>query len=201
MLWHLLLGFALGAGSSVIPGVCGLAVIGAARTRGRRHAIALACGTALGDALYSAIGMIGIGEVFARFPAIPPVLRAMSSLTLIVYAVIALRALSRTTEPKAPQGSAARCFLVGLGLCLASPGALVTWIVLVGSALGDASLAAQLATAAGIGLGTAIWFGGVGFVVARAAGRDHTIVLKLTRLVCVLLIVYASGMLVQVLAT
>lgn len=201
MLSYLLLGLGLGAGTSVIPGVCGLAVIGAARTRGQRHAIALACGTALGDALYSAIGMLGAAQLFAQNPAIAPLLRVMSSMTLIVYAVVALRAVSRTAEPVAPRGSAARCFLVGLGLCLASPSALVTWIVLVGAALGNASISAQLATVAGIGLGTAIWLGGVGIVVARAAGREYAIVYTLTRLVCVLLIVYGSGMLVRVLAT
>ena len=51
----LALGLALGIGSSVVPGPCGIAVLASAQ-HSRARAVATAFGASLGDAVYAGLG-------------------------------------------------------------------------------------------------------------------------------------------------
>lgn len=188
----LLIGLALGIGSSLAPGPCGLAVLSAAQRQGRRAAVATAVGAALGDATYAALGLVGVAHLFAQWPDLPAVLRAISGALLIGYGVHVLRARPRgaaaSVTPRAPW----RGLVTGYSLLVANPGALITWTVFVGPAYGDAAAAHQLALVAGIACGTAGWFSLIGLAASRARAPLGCV----TRVVCGLLIVYGAVLLV-----
>lgn len=83
MLAYLLPGLALGAGSSLIPSPCGLAVINAAMRRDLARALAIGFGAALGDFVLATLGIHGLGPLLARHPSVPPVLHAFGGVGLI----------------------------------------------------------------------------------------------------------------------
>ncbi len=179
MLGALALGVALGVASSVVPGPCGLAVLAAARDHGLARAVATAFGAALGDALYATLGIVGIGSVLARHPAIPSVLLAISGAFLIGFGVMSLRGRSTAGAARA---SSLGGVGVGLGCLLGNPGALVTWTVIVGAQLAGASPLEQASAIAGIATGTFAWFTGLARLSARG---DHGALGNLPRLTAV----------------
>jgi threonine/homoserine/homoserine lactone efflux protein len=191
-----LFGLALGIGSSVVPGPCGLAVLAAAQTHGRARAVATAIGAALGDAVYVTLGVAGAGRVFAAHPSIVPIIQAISGVMVIAYAAYMItRARVETGTAKPVRGGAWRGTFVGLGLSLANPAVLVTWVILVGGVLGPEPTAGQVAAIFGISLGTAMWFSGVGLLAQRGLIARQALLGQITRVVCVLLIVYGGTLL------
>jgi threonine/homoserine/homoserine lactone efflux protein len=202
MIGPLLLGLALGVGSSVLPGPCGLAVLAAAQMHGKARAVATAIGTALGDAIYASLGVAGAGRVFAAHPRLVPLVQLISGVLIIAYAVYMLRRPRvATCDVKVViRGGAWRGLLLGLGLALANPAVLVTWVLLVGSALGSARAAGQVAAVVGIAMGTTIWFSAVGVLARRGLVARAALVARITRIVCVLLIVYGGSLIVRGLA-
>lgn len=199
MLGALLVGIALGAASSVVPGPCGLAVVSATTRHGRSRALATAFGAGLGDALYAGLGILGVGRALSSQPGSVPVLHAISGVLLIVYATHMLRAQPAAPRPVrgSARGGAWRGVPVGLGLLLANPAALVTWVFLVGASYGTAPATTQLAVIAGIACGTTAWFGGLGLLVGRGADVQRDALRSLTRVVCFLLIVYGGTLLAR----
>jgi threonine/homoserine/homoserine lactone efflux protein len=192
-----LFGLALGIGSSVVPGPCGLAVLAAAQTHGKARAVATAIGAALGDAIYVSLGVAGAGRVFAAHPQIVPIIQGISGVMVIAYAAYMLtrkRVATGAAKPVRP-GGAWRGTAVGLGLSLANPAVLVTWVILVGGVLGTEPTAGQVAAICGISLGTAVWFGGVGLLAERGLVARQALLHQITRVVCVLLIVYGGSLL------
>jgi threonine/homoserine/homoserine lactone efflux protein len=183
MLAYLLLGLALGAGSSVLPGPCGLAVMTAACRRSLGRAIAIGAGAALGDLTYAALGIVGLGPVLARHPAIPPVLQAISGVALIAYGLMNLRGRPAATRRPAVGG-----LLTGVGLLLANPGAFVTWVVVVGTALAGASPVEGWCAVVGICAGSCAWFSGVAWLTHRGHQRRGDGVLRVITVVSVLLV-------------
>lgn len=171
MLAFILLGLALGAGSSVIPGPCNLAVMNAAVRYTLGRAIATAFGAALGDATLAGLGILGLGPVLARHPAVPPVLHAVSAVALIAYGLANLRPRppqAPSRDLTSPRGRALRGIGVGLAtLAGANPAAVVTWLVVVGSLLPGASTVHGVCTVVGIGAGSFAWFALIACVTRR----------------------------------
>lgn len=190
MLASFALGVLLGAGSSVVPGPCGLAVMDAARHRGRRRAVATAAGAALGDGLYATLGVVGGGRLLARHPAIPSVLLAISGALLIGLGTMHLRRNLCATPPAPAAARDAVIGGVGVGLAtlLANPGALITWVVIVGAELHGASPEAQWSAVVGVAAGSFAWFTGVAHLAARGTQTALPTLQRITTL--------ASGMLV-----
>ena len=176
LLPYLLLGFALGIVTSLPPGPCGLAIVMTiTRRESMRRAVATAAGGALGDIIYSSLGILGVGAVFDTYPAIPIVMQVCSGLAMIGYGVLQLDGCADVAvDVGAPRGeSVVHGVAVGLTCVLSNPAALLAWVVVVAGAIGNPGPAAACATVAGIGAGTFTWFS----IVARLvrAGRRRNI--------------------------
>lgn len=157
MIAYLALGVALGVASSLPPGPCGLAIISTVSRRASvRRTLAIAAGGAAADLVYAGLGVCGIGPLIARAAV---ALQAASGAAMIAFGCVKL-----LEQPPAlpPCEHASRGFALGLGLVLANPAALVTWVVVVGAHLAGASLAERAATVAGITLGSFAWFAALG---------------------------------------
>ena len=132
MLAYYLLGVLLGAGSSVVPGPCGLVVIDAATRLGVRRAVATAIGSGLGDLTYAAVGVFGVGHVLAADRELVTIILAISGVVLIAYGLACLRGRPVGREaPVHPLGGV----VVGFATLVCNPGALVTWSAIVGTQL------------------------------------------------------------------
>ena len=167
MIGYLALGVALGIASSLPPGPCGLAIMSTVSHGGTaRRALATAAGGAVGDLVYSTLGLVGIGSLIARAAV---ALQATSGAVMIAFggAKLLERPPARPPADHPSQG-----FALGLGLVLANPAALVTWVVVVGAHLAGAPIAARACTVAGITLGSFVWFATVGRL-ARAGRPDR----------------------------
>jgi threonine/homoserine/homoserine lactone efflux protein len=195
VLAYLLIGLSLGAGSSVLPGSCGLAVMNAASREGLRRAIATGVGAAVGDVFYATLGILGVGPFLASHPALPPILQAASGAMLVGYGVHHLRArgapANGTTGPAREDVGIARCFVVGLATLLGNAGAMLTWIVIVGSVLPRTPALEAWMTVAGIGAGSASWFSMMAVLTHRGRARFAVLVARLATAVSCLLV--ASG--------
>jgi threonine/homoserine/homoserine lactone efflux protein len=185
MLAYWLLGFALGAGSSVIPGPCGLTVMHTATRTGLRRAVATAIGAGLGDLAYATLGVFGVGHMLARDRGLVSLMLALSGIVLITYGVMCLRwRPSRLRRTPHLLGGLA----IGFATLLSNPGSLVTWSAVVGTELSDAPWGHKLCAVVGIGVGSMMWFSLVAYVSARGTsylGKSlHRIVPVFGGLIC-----------------
>jgi threonine/homoserine/homoserine lactone efflux protein len=160
---YYLLGVILGAGSSVIPGPCGLAVIDAATRLGVRRAVATAIGAGLGDLAYGALGVLGVGHMLAGDPQLVCGMLAASGAVMIAYG---LACACRRHVDRPQRAPALGGILVGFATLIGNPGALVMWAA-VGLQLGAARCADQCLVVIGIGSGSLVWFVAMAHVSAR----------------------------------
>lgn len=193
MLAYLVLGLVLGAGSSVLPGPCGLAVMNAASRGSLRRALGAGGGAAFGDATYASLGIVGVGPLLARYPSVPPGLQAVSGIALIAYGLRHL--FSRRTErqpareARADRGELTGGILLGVATLLSNPGSLITWVVIVGSVLTGASPVDSAATAIGIGLGSFAWYSMMATLTHRGLGSRGALIARVTTVVSTVLLV------------
>ncbi|HET6610524.1 MAG TPA: LysE family transporter [Kofleriaceae bacterium] len=190
-LW--LLGATIGAVSGIPIGPVNVAVIDAAYRRSLMRAVAVGLGGALADMSYAFLGLLGLGPILNRHPSVPPILYALSGVVLIIYGALTARAQEIDPPPPSKVTSPAHFFGgVGLGVALIvlNPAALVTWVVIVGSAMPDLNLIEGTTAALGIGTGSFLWFA----FVAHLADRGKKVLGKrlvlITRIVGILLIGY-----------
>jgi threonine/homoserine/homoserine lactone efflux protein len=163
MLAYYVLGVVLGAGSSVVPGPCGLAVIDAGTRRGASRAVATAIGSGLGDLAYAALGVFGIGHVLARDPELVAIMLATSGVVLIAYGVACLcRRPAPVPATSRPLGGV----VVGFVTLVCNPGALVMWSA-VGTQIAAATPVEHVCAVLGIGSGSIAWFAGMAFLSVR----------------------------------
>jgi len=195
LLTYFLIGAALGALTGVPIGPLNVAIIDAAYRHHLRRAIAVALGGAAADLTYASLG-IGLGHVLTAQKSVPPILYSVSGVVLIIYGILTVRA--QPVDPGvAGQGDVEGKsyfwggFGTGIALILLNPATLITWVVIVGSHMPDDITRAEgLATAIGIGSGSAMWF----TVVAHLANHGKKLLGKktvwLTRVVGLGLICY-----------
>jgi threonine/homoserine/homoserine lactone efflux protein len=184
-----LLGVALGAGSSVVPGPCGLAVIDAATRLGLRRAVATAIGSGLGDLTYAALGVFGAGAVVSREPALETMCLAISGAVLVGYGVATLCGwFRRRPATTGTLGGVA----VGFATLTCNPAALVTWSAIVGAQLADATRAAQTGAVLGIGTGSLLWFVGMAYVAHRGRDMMGPRMWRLVQVVASLMVAYGA---------
>jgi L-lysine exporter family protein LysE/ArgO len=194
VLSYVLLGAAIGAVTGIPVGPVNVAVIDAAYRQSLRRAIAVGLGGAIADLVYASLGILGVGPLLDRHPAVPPVLYGLSGVVLIIFGILTARA--QELDPHPPAGAEARSagFAGGVGLGVAlillNPGAIVTWVVIVGSFLAGATTSEGIAAAIGVGLGSCAWFSLVAYLAhhgMKVLGRKAV---WLTRVVGTLLVGY-----------
>lgn len=188
-----LIGLALGVGSSVIPGPCGLAVMLAAQDGDRSRAIAVAIGAAVGDVTYVTLGLTGVGYAIECEPALKSALQIAGGAMLIAIGVHVLRKSAPAQHAARSAGAGWRGLATGFALLVGNPAALISWGVLVGASFDDYGSAERALLVAGIGCGTAGWFSAIALVVHGRGARLG----RLTRIVCALLITYGAFLLLS----
>jgi threonine/homoserine/homoserine lactone efflux protein len=196
VLTYFLIGIALGALTGVPIGPVNVAVIDGAYRHTLRRGIAVGLGGAVGDFFFSLIGMIGVGPHLIAQPGVKPVLYLVSGLVLVVYGILTVRS-QPPPPPTAPphQSPPGRevwsGFQVGLGLIVLNPAALVTWVVVVGSHVGEnVETWEGLAAAIGVFLGSFGWFSFVAYVADKGKRMMGDKAVWIARVVGVALIGY-----------
>ncbi len=163
----LLIGVAAGALTGVPIGPVNVAVIDAAYRHTMRRAIAVGLGGSLADGLYAALGVMGVTPILRTYPAVPPILYAVSGVILLVYGFLTARSqpvAPAATDPAASESVAMRKemwsgFTVGAALILLNPAAIVTWVVIMGTFIpAEYTTAEGLACAIGVIVGSFAWF-------------------------------------------
>jgi threonine/homoserine/homoserine lactone efflux protein len=209
MLLHLVLGFALGALSSLVPGPCGLAVMTAASRRGLARTLAIAAGGGLGDGTYATLGLVGIAPLVAHHPIVPAVLQAASGLALLAFGLARLARRSplthaahavqtRTDDATPPRArDIATGLVVGLGTVIANPGALLSWTAVVGALLTGATALDAAAIAIGIAAGSAAWLALLGVLARRRPTSRGDLLHRIGAAVAILLLLSGAVALVR----
>jgi arginine exporter protein ArgO len=195
LLTYFLIGAALGALTGVPIGPLNVAIIDAAYRHHLRRAIAVGLGGAVADLAYASLGILGLGQLLTAHASVPPILYSVSGVVLIVYGVLTVRAQPVDPGVAGQDDVAGKSYFwggfgMGIALILLNPATLITWVVIVGSHMADASRSEGLAAALGIGAGSAFWF----MVVAHLAHHGKKMLGKktvwITRVVGFLLICY-----------
>lgn len=197
MLVFFLIGFAAGALTGVPIGPVNVAVIDAAYRYTMRRALAVGGGGAIADGLYCALGVAGVTPILQSNPAIPPVLSAISGVVLLVYGILTVRTrpMVPVAHESAPPPRASReawsGFKIGLTLIILNPAAMVTWVVVVTKFVPPATLAEGLVTAAGVMVGSFVWFAIVAILTQKGKHAFGDKALWIPRVVGIGLVIYA----------
>jgi len=201
MLAYAIIGLCIGALSSVPPGLCNLSVINAACRHGLRRSVATGLGAATGDLSYASLAVVGVGPLFSHHPGMVRWLQAVSGLALLGYGVVNVwRRATRSrgaARPPAPTGGTTfrRGFASGLGLMLANPAALMTWVIVVGTLLPSASPLQAWCLVAGIGTGSFGMYCIVAMLACRGAQAFGDRMQRLSTAVGVAIIGYGAFLL------
>lgn len=203
----LLIGVAAGALTGVPIGPANVAVIDAAYRHTLRRAIAVALGAALADGLYAGGGVVGVAPLLRAYPSIPPILYGVSGVVLMIYGFLTAR--SQPVQPAAaapdPALSTAGAnrremwqgFTIGLALILLNPAAIVTWVIIMGSVIPEASHSEGLACAIGVSFGSFGWFTLVAYLTQKGKSVLGDKAAWIPRVVGMALMVYAVYLLVK----
>src|SRR3954467_2996307 len=169
----MLIGIAAGALTGVPIGPVNVAVIDAAYRHTLRRAIAVGAGAACADGLYSALGVLGVTPVLRTYPSVPPILYAVSGVVLLVYGFLTARSQPVTpAQNEAPKEAEASNemwsgFIVGVALIVLNPAAIVTWVVIMGSFIPDATRTEGIFCALGVLAGSFGWFSLVAYLTQK----------------------------------
>lgn len=175
----LLIGIAAGALTGVPIGPVNVAVIDAAYRHTVRRAIAVGFGGACADALYAGLGVLGVTPVLKTYPTVPPILYGVSGVVLMIYGFITARSSSpaKQVHPDGSDEAAAmqkheiwHGYRIGLLLIVLNPAAVVTWVVIMGSILPEATKIEGALCALGVLIGSFSWFTMVAFLTHK--GKD-----------------------------
>lgn len=198
MLSYFLLGTLIGMLSGIPIGPVNVAVLDTAYRHTLRRAIAVALGGAVGDGIYSTLGILGVGPWLSDNPSIPPILYAASGVILFAYGVMTVRSRpspvvtevkERAAQPSAELWSG---FVLGVVLILLNPAALVTWVIIIGSFMQGITTSEGIGATIGISTGSFLWFTAVAYLShhgKRVIGGKA--VFTITRVVGMLLIGYS----------
>jgi threonine/homoserine/homoserine lactone efflux protein len=193
----LLIGFAAGAITGIPVGPVNVAVIDAAYRHTLRRALAVGLGGAIADFLYCAVGVAGLAPKLREFPAVPNILFAISGVVLLFYGFMTARSRPVTPAaneaPKSPNPSREMWsgLTTGILLILLNPGAIVTWVVLVGQIIPTATFYQGLVTAVGVFFGSFTWFALVAYLTQKGKRTLGDKALWIPRFVGIALMFYA----------
>jgi threonine/homoserine/homoserine lactone efflux protein len=209
----LLIGVAAGALTGVPIGPVNVAVIDASYRHTLRRAISVGLGGACADCLYSALGVLGVTPIIRSYPSVPPILYAVSGIVLLVYGFITARSqpvtpaakpdvvasLTQTQRQKAidDRHEMWRGFRVGVALIVLNPAAVVTWVVIMGSIVPEASPLEGVFCAVGVFCGSWSWFALVAYLTNKGKHVLGDKAAWIPRVVGVALMVYAVYLLAK----
>jgi threonine/homoserine/homoserine lactone efflux protein len=192
---YFIIGAVIGAMTGVPIGPVNVAVIESAYRHKLGRAIAVGAGGALADATYAMLGVVGIGPVLRTYDLVPPILYAVSGVVLIIYGALTVRTQSSSLSPmgegsSSEPGDLIRGFFVGVVLIILNPAAIITWVVIVGSFLADATPTQGITAAIGIGAGSFAWFTMVAYLADHGKRVLGEKMVWITRTVGILLMGY-----------
>jgi threonine/homoserine/homoserine lactone efflux protein len=194
------IGVAAGALTGVPIGPVNVAVIDAAYRHTMRRALSVGLGGAIADGLYAALGVLGVTPILNTYPAVPPILYAVSGIVLLFYGFLTARSqpvAPATNEPSASESTHLRKemmvgFKVGLALIILNPAAIVTWVVIMGSIIPTSGDAVDgIACALGVMFGSFGWFALVAYLTHRGRQMLGEKAAWIPRVVGLALMVYA----------
>ncbi|HUS31289.1 MAG TPA: LysE family transporter [Kofleriaceae bacterium] len=208
----LVIGVAAGALTGVPIGPVNVAVIDAAYRHTYRRAMAVGFGGALADALYAALGVMGVTPFLRTYPTVLTVIYAVSGIVLMVYGWLTAR--SQPVAPAAPTNpddhaptedsvvfrrrELKQGFTLGIALILLNPAAVVTWVVIMGSVIPDTSTHWDgLACAVGVFVGSFAWFSLVAYLTQKGKHVLGDKAAWIPRVVGVALMIYAVYLLAK----
>jgi threonine/homoserine/homoserine lactone efflux protein len=193
----MLFGIAAGALTGVPIGPVNVAVIDAAYRHTLRRAIAVGMGGACADGLYSALGVLGVTPVLRTYPTVPPILYAVSGIVLLIYGFLTARSkpvtptqneAAKDVEPSREMWSG---FTLGLALIVLNPAAIVTWVVIMGSIIPDATPINGIMCSLGVMAGSFGWFALVAYLTQKGKHVLGDKAAWIPRVIGVALMVYA----------
>jgi threonine/homoserine/homoserine lactone efflux protein len=193
----MLFGIAAGALTGVPIGPVNVAVIDAAYRHTLRRAIAVGMGGACADGLYSALGVLGVTPVLRTYPTVPPILYAVSGIVLLIYGFLTARSKPVTptqneaTKDVEPSREMWSGFTLGLALIVLNPAAIVTWVVIMGSIIPDATLIEGIMCSVGVIAGSFAWFALVAYLTQKGKHVLGDKAAWIPRVIGVALMVYA----------
>ncbi len=179
------LGLALGAITGMPLGVVNVAIVDAALSRARSHALGLALGGATADSVHAALAVLGIGRLVTAHPEWLRVLAVALAIVMLSYAVYAWR--KHHVAKQVSGGSVAKGFAAGLALTLPNPGALGGWAAIAAALWPAPTTEDAIAFAVGVGIGSAAWFTVLGRLVGRIR-PDHPALRVVPRIALVLFV-------------
>jgi len=197
----LLIGIAAGALTGVPIGPANVAVIDAAYRHTLRRAIAVGLGSAVGDAIYAAAGVLGVTPVVQTYPSVLTILYAISGIVLLVYGFLTAR--SQPVQPAVPASEPGASdsvvqrkevwsgFTVGLALIMLNPAAIVTWVIITTSMPAHDGALEGIACALGVFGGSWGWFSLVGYLTHKGKNVLGDKAAWIPRIIGMALMVYA----------
>ncbi len=188
-----LLGAFIGAVTGIPIGPVNVAVIDSAYRHCLRRAIGVGLGGAVADGLYALLGIVGIGPLLLRYPSVPPILYGVSGVVLIVYGILTVRSkpidsTDGSRDKRSSQRHFISGFILGAALIFLNPATLITWVVIVGSALAETTVAEGYAAALGVGVGSFTWFSFVAYLATHGRKILGSRAIWITRVVGIFLI-------------
>ena len=202
----LLIGIAAGALTGVPIGPANVAVIDAAYRYTLRRALAVGLGSAVGDGIYAAAGVLGITPVIRTYPRVETILYAVSGIVLLIYGFLTARA--QPVKPAGPAGESAPSestamrrevwsgFTVGLALIILNPAAIVTWVI-ISSKMPHSTTFEGLSATVGVVVGSLAWFSLVAYLTHKGKNVFGDKAAWIPRVIGVALIGYAMYLLVK----
>lgn len=174
----LLIGLAAGAVTGVPIGPANVAVIDAAYRHTLRRAISTGLGSAVGDMIYAAAGVLGVTPFVRTYPNVLTILYAISGVVLMIYGFLTAR--SQPVQPAVPASEPTDAsdsviqrkevwsgFTVGLALIILNPAAIVTWVIITTSMPAHDGVLQGIACAIGVFVGSWGWFSLVGYLTHK----------------------------------
>lgn len=121
------------------PGPSNMAIMAAAMSQGRRHALALAAGVVCGSLLWGLAAALGLSAVMRTYSWALVALKVLGGLYLLFLSIKAARAAMAQHPPgltaRIGEASTWRSFTGGLGMHLTNPKAVFVWLSIVALAL------------------------------------------------------------------
>jgi arginine exporter protein ArgO len=161
------IGVALGIVTGLPLGLVNVAVAEAAQAGRRLFATGIGLGGALADGVHAALAFLGVGKVVAGRSEYKRALAIVVIAIALAYAITVWRRRSGRSPTRKARGAGRYGVLVGVGLTLPNPAALAAWVAVATAVWPTISIAGALVLAAGVVVGSALYFTTLAYGVGR----------------------------------
>jgi len=194
------LGVGLGVITSVVPAVINVSIVDAAAAGRSRFALGIGLGGAAADAIQAGLAFAGVGGVVLARPELVRALSIAAAIAIAGFAVATWRRRRPAARRGPPDDTAgvARGTATGFALTLLNPAVLAAWAAVAAAAWPHAAPLEAAVIAAGVGIGSALWFTLLGRWIRRIR-PDHPALAAIPRVALVLLVAIAIAGVVRAL--